>query len=443
MQDVTVVITRETAALTQAGFGMPLIVDSGGAVSYAECASLAEVAAAGFGSGTDVYTMAQAIFAQSPRPPKIAVVGIATSPVAQAASTMTSTSDDPGAVTVTATAAEPYDGVAGNGWTVLLVDSGEGGLSAVLNASAKRITVDLGGADSTAALIAAAVNDLTGFDAAEESAGDFTIAADEGKSVTLAGGTGGLLASLDELVETRDDWYFLLSTDRAAEDIEELASWVAANHKLYVACPDENVADTIALAGVLASDRTALIYHDDPDSCPDAAWVGRCAPELPGSITWKFKTLDGIAPADVTTTNVSDLHAANVQTYVQKYGVNQTSEGKVTSGEYIDVIRSQDFVEARLSEAISRLLFTSPKVPFDNRGIALVVAEVLSVMQLATGQGIIARDNDGNGIFEVTAPDISEVSANDKANRNLPNVHFAFTLAGAVHQVEVRGVIQV
>ncbi len=439
-KDVEVIITRETAALTQAGFGLPLIVDTGGAKDYAECASLAEVAAAGFAASTDVYKIATAIFAQSPSPPLVAVVGVAKSPVQQATGNIVAASD--AKFSVTATAGGTYDGVAGNGWEVVLVNEGDA-LLAVLNASAKKITVDLGGATRTAAEIVAEINGLNGFGAAVEEAGDFTIASDVGKSVILAGGSGGLLATLDQLIETRDNWYFLLTTEQGAEEIEELGGWAAANKKLYFACPDETVEDVIDLAETLASDRTVLIYHDDSESYPDAAWVGRCAPELPGSITWKFKTLDGITPADVTTTDISDLHAANVNTYVQKYGVRQTSEGKVTSGEYIDVIRGQDWVEARLAEGISRLLFVSPKVPYDVRGISLVLAEVEAVMQQAVANGVIAVDEDGNGIYEVSAPDIADISANDKANRHLPDVKFEFTLAGAVHTVTVRGVIRV
>ncbi len=438
MSDVEVIITRETAALTQAGFGMPLIVDTGGAVAYAECTSLAEVAATGFVIGTDVYAMATAIFAQSPRPTRIAVVGVATSPVLQATAEMVAGST--AAFSVTATSGLAYDGVAGNGWEVVIVDEGAA-LDVILNVAARRITVDLGGDTRTAADIVTDIAALTGFESAVTNAGDFTVAADVGRSVTLAGGSGGLLASLDVLIETRNNWYFLLCTDQDTADVIELSAWAAANQKLYFACPDATVSQTIGMD--LNSDRTVVVYHHDPGSYPDAAWVGRCAPELPGSITWKFKTLQTISPADVTTTEITDLHAANINTYVQKYGVNQTSEGKTTDGEFIDVMRGQDWVQARIAEGISRLLFTSPKVPYDVRGIALVVAEVEAVMQRAVANGIIAVDEDGNGIYEVTAPDIADIPANDKANRHLPDVRFEFTLAGAIHTVTVRGVIRI
>lgn len=333
MNDVTIAITRETAALTQAGFGLPLIVGTAGAIGYAECTSLAEVAEAGFGSATEVYKMAAAVLSQSPRPPKAAVVGF----------------------------------------------------------------VD-----------------------AESLADD-----------------------LNALIGTKNNWYFLLCQEKAAAKIAILSAWAEANKKLYFACPNATVAEAITLADELERDRTVLVYHHEPGLYSEASWVGRCAATIPGSITWKFKTLSGITPANVTTTEIANLHDACINTYVQKYGVNQTSEGRATSGEYIDVMRGIDFIEARLGEGINRLLFTSPKVPYDAKGVALVVAEVNAVMQLGVANGIIALDKDDNGIYNVSAPDINDIPLNEKARRNLPDVNFNFTLAGAVHTVEVYGTVSV
>ncbi len=126
---------------------------------------------------------------------------------------------------------------------------------------------------------------------------------------------------------------------------------------------------------------------------------------------------------------------------VSQGGILHTTEGTVLSGEFIDVIRSQDWVKARIAEGVFRLLATSPKVPYDDRGIAMVLSEVQGVMQQAVGMGIIARDPDGNGLWSVTAPRRGEIPTNDIANRTLPDVRFEFTLAGAIHNVTVKGVI--
>lgn len=333
VQDVVIVITRETAALTQKGFGLPLILATSQAQEYTEYFGLDEVAA-DFAETTEEYKIANALFSQSPRPEKLAIYGV-------------------------------------------VYDSGTG-----------------------------VPTDLT--------------------------------AALNQLVGLNDDFYFLLSPEQGEAEINALASWTEAQRKIYFASTDD-----LTLPGNMEFDRTTLLIGTKPEQYPAEAWVGRCAPELPGAITWKFKNLAGIHDAGLTKIEIGQLHTDGGNSYMRKLGYLQTTEGKVTSGEFIDIIRSQDFVEARLNERISRLLFLSPKVPLDNSGIALVVAEVDAVMKQSTEQGIIARDDDGNGMYEVTAPDREDIDPNTRATRTLPDVRFRFTLAGAIHRVEVRGVIQV
>ena len=339
VKDVDITITRETMPLSQAGFGMPLILGTTKDQAYKEYTELDQVAD-DFQTEDPEYKFANAIFRQSPRPPKIAIRSI-----------------------------------------------------------------------------------------------------DHDKETDPA---SELVDELNELVEKNDDWYFLLCTRQDNDAIDELSDWTAAYNKLYFAVTDDAdiKTDTPGDLGDLESETTALIWHEEDETLA-AGWVGRCAPEDPGSITWKFKTIDGASPADVGVTEINNLHDNNANTYVRKLGVNSTSEGLTTAGEYIDVIRGQHWVEARLSERIHRLLFMSPKVPYDNRGIAMVVAEVQAVMQAATDQGIVAVDDDGNGMWEVTAPDREDIDPNDIANRVLPDVEFEFTLAGAVHKVEVSGVIKI
>ena len=348
IEDVQVVITRETTPVTQAGFGLPLIVGAKGTTDYDDlgyriCNTLADVAALVPANeddpgtaGTEVYKIAQKIFAQTPAPEKIAVAWV----------------------------------------------------------------------------------DMT-------------------TPETLIAGLTALMAA------GHNDWYFLLSESQKPADVDALAAFAAANGKLYFGSMTNTGLEALDDA-TLALDRAAILCHKTAATqYPAEAWVGRCAPELPGAITWKFKTLSGISVSGYTPTEIGAIKEKNGNVVVSQGGILHTTEGTVLSGEYIDVIRSQDWVKARIAEGVFRLLATSPKVPYDDRGIAMVLAEVQGVMQQATAQGIIARDADGNGMWSVTAPKRSEIAANNIANRVLPDVKFEFTLAGAIHSVTVRGVISV
>ena len=346
IEDVQVVITRETTPVTQAGFGIPLIVGANGTTDYDDlgyriCNTLADVATlvqakGGAPAGPGVYKLAQKIFAQTPAPEKIAVVWI----------DMTT----PGKIV-----------------------------------------------EELTALMAAGHN----------------------------------------------DWYFLLSESQKPADVAALAAFAAANDKLYFGSMTDT-AFAVLDNTTLALDRAVILCHKNAATqYPAEAWVGRCAPELPGSITWKFKSLSDVSESGYTPTEITAIKKKHGNVVVSRGGILHTTEGTVLSGEFIDVIRSQDWGKARIAEGVVRLLATSPKVPYDDRGIAMVLAEVQGAMQQATAQGIIARDADGNVMWSVTAPKRSEIAANDIANRVLPDIKFEFTLAGAIHSVTVRGVISV
>ena len=330
IKDVNVIVTRETAVLTQAGFGLPMILATNADKDYEEYVDLASVAE-DYAESTTAYKMANAIFGQTPRPERVAIYGV---------------DHDPG------------------------VDA-----------------------------------------------------------------PADLVAALNTLVDTKNDWYFLMCDLNADAIVTALSNWVNAQRKLYAV-----TTQSLALAGTLESERTFIQYHDDPEMFAAEAWVGRCAPELPGSITWKNQQLNGILEPEIGTAAMVQLHQDGGNTIKRQLGVLVTSEGWVTTGtEYIDVMRSSDFIEARLTEAVTRLLIVKGKVPYDNTGIAQVVAACEPVLQQASEQGIVAFDDEaGEFMWSITAPRRENIPVSDIAARKLDNVRIEVTLAGAIHSVTLR-----
>lgn len=452
-EDVFIVIEREIARITRQGFGKPLIFDPDVNADYADCRNLVDVVGAGFGATTDVYKMATAIFRQNPSPPQIAVYGSYVDPTGEAPTVLLESSTGLASITITADPDTLETNDQYNGVKVTMTDSGSGGLDVSYNVGDKEVTIDFGGlTEATADTIATAISTLPRFTGSTATAAaTFEADADAGVQVIMSGGyddrPGGIEVKLAELIATDNDWYFLLSPERTLESVRALSNVAGGYKKIYFGAPDCSVSQIINKSKALMSNRTALWYHSlsgtANDPWLDAAVVGRCAPTNPGSITWKFKQLMGVPVSEVTTTDINNLHAANVNTYISKLGVAQTSEGFTTQGEYIDIARSADWIEARMSERVHYLLFTMPKVPYDNRGFGLIKGEVEAVLQWATTRGIVAVDDDGNGMFSVTVPDRSETDPVDRANRVLRDVRFEFDLAGAIHQVHIHGIIRI
>ena len=241
------------------------------------------------------------------------------------------------------------------------------------------------------------------------------------------------------------DWYFAIITSDDVSDILAVADVIEQRGGKLFAARTGDLAD---LAAIFAKkyDRTFVLYHSDPAEVanyPEAAWVGAAGAQPVGSVTWKFKRLVGIAPDNLTATELNNIHAAGGNAYVTKAGDDVTSEGKVVSGEYIDVIMAKDWVQVNIEHSLQKLLNQSPKIPFTNAGIAQLEAATINVLRQGFNQGIIAADADGLPLYNTNFPTREETDPADRAQRRYTGATFSFELAGAVHEATIHGTITV
>lgn len=172
--------------------------------------------------------------------------------------------------------------------------------------------------------------------------------------------------------------------------------------------------------------------------------VGAVGNETVGAFTWKFRKIGGVKPVDLTVTQIQKLHENNAFTYVTKAGLDQTSEGKTLSGEFIDALHGDDWVKASLETELQKLLSNSKKITFDSAGIAQIDATVTAVLTTATNNGIISVNPETNaGEFTVTTASRAQSSEEDIAQRNYTGLKFSYTRSGAIHTVKVNGQINI
>lgn len=262
---------------------------------------------------------------------------------------------------------------------------------------------------------------------------------------------GDLGADLTAIQGENDTWYAVIPTMGSkailANGSSDLASAVAsAGDKLLLAATmDHNVITdaTDNLGEELfdnTRDRAALVWHSKPLSYPDGAWAGLQLPKDPGSTTWMFKSLSGIAADDFLSAEITNLKANNVARYVTVAGLSFMEEGLTSKSQfYIDIRRFSDFLKARLQEALMTRLTQLEKIPFTDAGIAVAVNEIRAVLQEGVRVGGLAADPEP----VITAPRASSVSAANKANRILPDIKFTATLAGAIHKFVINGTVTV
>jgi hypothetical protein len=237
-----------------------------------------------------------------------------------------------------------------------------------------------------------------------------------------------------------EDWYFLVSTATAQADIIAIADYVEAKgFKIHTA-----LATTTTIAAAIkakAYDRTFTFFHDVANEHPDAAVVGAVGSKTVGSVTWKFKKLVGITPLKINRTKLNEIHAAGAICYVEKGGNRQTSEGKMASGEYIDVMHSKDWVKVQMENRIQHLMSTTDKLPYDNRGIGGIEGVCLEVLKQSYINGIIAENEFNQPIYSTSFLTREQVDITERGARVYNGGRFSFDLAGAIHDATIKGEI--
>ena len=255
---------------------------------------------------------------------------------------------------------------------------------------------------------------------------------------------------LDAIDNLNPDWYALALTERTSATVQAAAAWVEARVKIFGTCSaDPNIinqavgVDTTSIAAILNNlgyVRTFVLYHLDANTdFPECAWFGNCLPLTPGSETWKFKTLNGIAYSDLTTTQSLNCRNKKANTYEFIGGVGITREGTMAQGEFIDIVRGVDWLTSTIQSYVYSVLVNLPKVPYTDSGITSIEAQIRKALQLGVDNNFIAPEPP----FTVTVPRAASVPSIDKANRILRNVKFQATLAGAIHAVEIFGTVTV
>lgn len=238
-----------------------------------------------------------------------------------------------------------------------------------------------------------------------------------------------------------NSWHFVLLADYVAADALAVSNYVEEKQfKFFVV----NVTSASELSQFKGNTRTIALVHAATDECIDAALIGAVASKPVGSVTWKFKTLIGATPDELTSDQVKAIHEAGGIAYVSKSEIAQTSEGITCGLEFIDALHGDDWIKSNLESRIQTLLSKTDKLSFDASGIALLQTEVKTVLVEGYDNGVISmNDETGDGDYTITVLQRSDLKPEDIAARNYKGISFRYKRAGAIHSVDVYGTIEV
>lgn len=430
---VNVQITRSSNAVTRVGFGIPLILSAEspltawGAGEVIRYYTEIKGVAGDFATTTGVYKAAAAAFSQLQTPSKVGVA----SRSAKIGQVVTVTPN----VTVTTAAhfiqtidGVNYDFLSGSNPTASQVVTG---LAALINGDTSANCV----ASGSSTLILTAKTAGSGF-AHSESANLVAV-------TTTA--NHGAIEDLTAASNANSDWYAIISVDRTPSDVLEVAAYVETQKKMFFTSSSDSAMLTSGTSDIgsqlkaLNYSRTSIQYSATPTNFPEAAWCGLVLPYDPGSETWKFKNLQSEVADNLTSNQINNLIAKNVNYYVFDAGVAIMAEGVTAAGQFIDVIRFIDWLQINMQELIFGTLANVKKIPYTDIGVAQIELLVRKQLQEAEDVGGITKDPK----YTVTTPKVADINVNDRAARYLPGIKFTAVLAGAVHSLQIQGVVTV
>ena len=260
-----------------------------------------------------------------------------------------------------------------------------------------------------------------------------------------------LVEAIKTFQETDNDWYMFL-TDKSedeyitalakfAEDSEpseaELTAGVEDHRKFYFAQTTNKALD-------IKNRRSVVVYTEDLEEHIDAAWIGAVGPWYPQSVTWKFKLPTGVSAPKLKESEITALEENHVNWVTNEYKKNYIKNGCCADGEWIDAILGADWIAMTMREKLYNIFMTNATIPYTDAGFTQVAAGVFETLDEATGYGIIAADAEsGAGVYNVTVPKRAEATDQQAASRQMPDIPWEATLAGAVHGVKISGRLKV
>ncbi len=244
------------------------------------------------------------------------------------------------------------------------------------------------------------------------------------------------------------DWYHMLIASRDKADILTAMSYISTHERMGYFCTADQTIASETLAG-----NCLVMVHNQPETYPEAALVGYCAPQPIGSLTWDSVPLTGIPISALTETEKNTLLDAHVNIIGKMGGVNVSWAGTLGDGNYVDVRQGRDWLAARLREAWWFLKINNSKVEMTMRGVRQIEAAFRSVFAEAGRAGIISRvytDEDraksdlGDYKYQLVMPQsIDEIPAADRAARIIRSISFKAYISGGVNEIEVNGSLEV
>ncbi|WYN05073.1 tail sheath protein [Pseudomonas phage UNO-G1W1] len=416
-------ISRETAAVAQTNFNVPMFVSAH--TRFAErsrtYSSLTAVAE-DFLPSDSAYIAAQKLFGQVLKPSQI-VIGRRLVP----SSTINITTVAAGSYTLTINDLV-FTFVATGADTAITIAAGLKAAYDVTPISGVTLTDNLDGTLTIASAIG------------------YSLEVTSNMSSSNSPSVESWVTTINEITTENNTWYAIMIESHLEADVLAVAGQIEGMKKIFATSSSSSdikttaTTDTFSKLQDLGYQRTFGMFSATANTeYPECAWVGYQLQEQPGSNTWAYKALSGVTVSTLSDTESTNIHTKNGTTYETVGGLNSTIGAKMFGGEWIDVMIFVDWLEQRMKERLWSRLANSKKIPYTSAGAAIIEAEIRAQLN----DGIRVGGLSASPAPTVDVPDVLTVSVNARAQRIFEGITFEARLAGAIHFVKISGTVTV
>jgi hypothetical protein len=431
---VNLTITKASAQLLRASFGIPLIasfhtkwVDR--VRTYKASAMLSTLVTEGFATTDPTYLAAAALLSNTPKPSVVKI--------GRRDTTWTQTVEIVPAVASSTVYNGTVDGLA---WTFTSDSSAT--LAEICTGIAAAITALAGvTADGTSATKVVVTGD------AAATLHDFAFGSGAGSYSFSDQTVGtGIAADLAVLRGVDKKFYGLVLDAKGEPAIKAAAGWAETDRVIFASDSADSLqldpASTTDLAydlKVLGYARTAHFYHPNYTTFMGAAIMGNVFPDDPGSATWKFKFSSGAGGYTISDNAKDALAAKNTNYYDEIAGSFITTEGVTPSGEFVDITQGIDWLHSTMGEDVFAAVKAQRKLPMEDSSGDIIRSAMEGVGARAQDRKILALDPP----FVVDIPLIASLSEVDRAARLFSGITFSGRMAGGIHKLDIAGTLSV
>lgn len=259
----------------------------------------------------------------------------------------------------------------------------------------------------------------------------------------------GIAADLTAIRNFDGDFASVIGTQNSDAMIAACGAWCNTAQKLYLFDTPNTKAVTTALAAgtdpidiaKTASRRfVSGWFHPSPAAFLSAAVNSVCLPLSPGSETWAFKQLDGVATVTLTPTERANLVAKHGNSYEMIRTTPITFNGRTSSGSWIDLERALlwaiDQIQVDFFNFIAAANTAGTKIGFDENGRVALEGNFKASLRKLINRGLFAEEG-----ATVTVIALADVPSGDKANRHWPDTVISGSVLGAVQSADVSLVV--